>query len=174
MVPVIIVAYSKVPTGEAKDPALLRVNVAFVVEEHARAGVNNESAQNVHHPGKMLDQFRAQRDHHSAHDQRPDYTPFQEAMLQALIHGKHAKDHQEKKQVVDPESLFDQVTREKLQRRLRPAEIKNSGSKEEGDRNPAETRECRFANFDFVRAPMENAQVQRDRNNDEKIERNPV
>src|SRR5258706_13851646 len=150
MLPVIFVAYSKVLAGKPKDSTLLRVNVPFVVEEHAHAGIDNECSQDVHHPGKMLDQFRAQGDHHSAHDQRPDYTPFQEAMPQALIHGKSAKDHQEKKQVVDAESFFDQVAGEKFHGRLFAIKIQTSTSTEHGDADPAAARDSCLANLDLV------------------------
>jgi len=98
----------------------------------------------------MLDQFRAQGDHHSAHDQRPDYTPFQEAMLQALIHGQRSKDHQEKKQVVNAESFFDQIAGEELQCRLFAIKIQHSNSKEHGDADPAAARDSRLANFNLV------------------------
>jgi len=64
--------------------------------------------------------FRAQHDHHSAHDQRANHAPFEEAMLQAVIHGKRAKDHQEEKQIVNAEGFFDQVAGKEFEGRLGP------------------------------------------------------
>src|SRR5437667_9693005 len=90
-------ANSKVPPGEADDPALFRMKIPFVKEEHAQAGINQERPQQIHHPGKMFDQFRTQRDHRSAHDQRPDHPPFQKAVLQILIHSIREKNYEEKK-----------------------------------------------------------------------------
>ncbi len=122
----------------------------------------------------MYDQLRSQRDHHPAHDQRADHAPFQKPMLQALIHGECAKDHQEKKQIVHAESFFDQVAGKEFEGRLGAAKIKHSEAKDNRNRDPTETGERRFASFNFVRVTVEDAQVQRERNNDEEIERNPV
>ena len=95
-------------------------------------------------------------------------------MLQALIHRESAEDHQEKKQIVDAESFFDQVAGKEFQAQLGPAEIEHSEPKENGNRNPAETGDGRVANLNLVRAAVKNAQVQRNRCHDEEIERNPV
>ena len=51
-------------------------------------------------------------------------------MPQAIIHRKRAKDHQEKKQIVDAEGLFNQISGEEFQRRLLAIKIEHSGSKE--------------------------------------------
>src|SRR5207249_1791306 len=51
----ILVAYSEMPAREAHDPALLRMNISLVKEEHARTGVDEERSQHIPHPGKMLD-----------------------------------------------------------------------------------------------------------------------
>src|SRR5438132_12138803 len=167
-------ANSKVPPGEADDPALFRMKIPFVKEEHAQAGINQERPQQIHHPGKMFDQLRTQRDHRSAHDQRPDHPPFQKAALQILIHPKRAKNHQEKKQVLDTEGFFDQIRGKKFQGQLLPIKIEHSKSKKDGDCDPPETAKRRLTNFDLARAAMADAEVHRDRYGDEKIERNPV
>src|SRR6266853_7007192 len=174
MFAVIFVAYPKMPAGEADNPALLRVDITLVKEEHAHACVDKERSQQIQHPGKMFDQLCAQRDHHSAHDQRPHHAPFQKAVLQPLIYSKRSKDHQEKEQVVDAEGLFDQIAGKEFQRRLLAIKIEHSESKEDRDCDPAETGEGRLANLDLVRAAVEYAQVQRDRNSDEEVESNPV
>src|SRR5258708_28643880 len=95
-------------------------------------------------------------------------------MLQAIIYGKRAKNHQKKKQIVDAERFFDQVAGKEFEGRLGAAEIEHSESKEDGDCDPAETGDSSLANLDLVRAAVEYAQVQRDRNDNEQIEGNPV
>src|SRR5437879_11143297 len=119
----------------------------------------------------MCDKLRAQRDQRPSHDQCPHNAPFQKAVLQPFIHGKRAENHQEKEQVVDAESLFDQIAREKFQCQLLAIKIEHSESKEDGDRDPAKTRKRRLANLDLVGSPVEYTKVQRDRNGDEEVER---
>src|SRR5260370_999560 len=82
-------------------------------------------------------------------------------MLQAIIYGKRAKNHQKKKQIVDAERFFDQVAGKEFEGRLGATEIEHSESKEDGDSDPAKTSNGRLANLDLVRAAVENTQVQR-------------
>src|SRR5260370_36990345 len=95
-------------------------------------------------------------------------------MLQAIIYGKRAKNHQKKKQIVDAERFFDQVAGKEFEGRLGATEIEHSESKEDGDSDPAKTSNGRLANLDLVRAAVENTQGQRDRNSDEEVERKPM
>src|SRR6266699_830191 len=95
-------------------------------------------------------------------------------MLQAIIYGKRAKNHQKKKQIVDAESLFDQVAGKEFQRWLVAIEIEHREPEQDGRRDPAEAGDGCFTNPYLVEAAVKNAEVQRDRCSDEKIECNPV
>src|SRR5260370_8587533 len=95
-------------------------------------------------------------------------------MLQALIHGECAKDHQEKKQIVHAESFFDQVAGKEFEGRLGAAKIKHSEAKDNRNRDPTETGERRFASFNFMRGTVEDSQAHPERNNDKAIEPTPV
>jgi hypothetical protein len=46
----IFVAYAKMPAREAEHPALLRVNISFVKEQHPHAGIDEECSEHVHDP----------------------------------------------------------------------------------------------------------------------------
>src|SRR6266851_499759 len=77
-------------------------------------------------------------------------TPHSRRRCCTLIHGQRSKDHQEKKQVVNAESFFDQIAGEELQCRLFAIKIQHSNSKEHGDADPAAARDSRLANFNLV------------------------
>src|SRR5260370_39474667 len=119
-------------------------------------------------------QIRARSDHLPSHGQHSAHAPLQKPMLKARNNGKRAKEKQEKKQIVDAESLLEQVAGKEFEGRLGAAEIEHSESKEDGDCDPAETGDSSLANLDLVRAAVEYAQGQRDRNDNEQIEGNRV
>ena len=159
---------------ELEYPVFLGMHFRFLGEQHMQPGVHQKGSQQVHHPGKVLDKFRAKRDHESAHDQRSDHTPLQQPVLEAPFHCKRPKNHQEKKQIVDAQGFFNQVARKILKRRLFTVVMEDRQSEQHRNGNPAEACNRSLSRTDAVRLAVEHPQIQHDRNNDEDIERNPV
>ena len=122
----------------------------------------------------MFDQRRTQRDHHPTHNQSAYHAPYQQPVLQPIIHAERAKNYQKKKQIVDAKSLFNQIAGKEFQRRLVAIKIEHCEPEQDGNCNPAEAGDGCLANSNLVGMAVKNAQIQRNRDNDEKIERNPV
>ncbi len=101
MFTLVLGCHPKVLPRELEYPVFLGMHFRFLGEHHVQPGIDEKRSQEIHHPGKVLDQFRAQSDHDPAHDQRADHTPLEQPVLKPLIHSKRAKNHQEEEKVVD-------------------------------------------------------------------------
>src|SRR5207253_4301842 len=92
----ILPRHAQVPAEETNHPAFLRMHLVFL-EKQANARVDQECAERIQHPGKVLDQLRPDSDQDSAHHQRAHHTICEQAVLEPVFHAECAKDHQEKK-----------------------------------------------------------------------------
>src|SRR5882724_6202735 len=165
--------HAQVAVGDAKDSAVLGVLFFFLGEQHVDAGVDQKYAEDVHDPGEVFDQFGARRDHHTAHDQRADHSPLEQAMLHAVVHGKRAENDQEEKKIVDAQRFFDEVAGEKFERRLAADIEKNSGAEKQGDADPDAGPQAGFAYADFVGLVVQDTQVQGNGDENEYVEGDP-
>src|SRR2546429_6431501 len=94
---------------EAHDHAGLKVLLAVLSRKHAHGGDEQEAAEKIENKMKMLDQRDTEPDHHSAHDQRANNSPNENAMLRDRRHAKVGKDQNEDEDVIDAERVLDQV-----------------------------------------------------------------
>src|SRR5579862_8627536 len=106
-----------------------RANILLLHEQHVHAGVNEESAEDVHHPRKSLDQLGTRIDHHPAHHQRAQNPPLQHSMLKSFVDRERPEDDEKQEQVVNAEGFFDQVAGKKLNSTLWAREMPDAGSK---------------------------------------------
>ena len=63
------------------DHEVLRVVVVVGVADQVERGVDEECAEDVEHPGELVDGHRAQRDEDAAEDQRQDDAHQQRLLL---------------------------------------------------------------------------------------------
>src|ERR1035438_10353808 len=154
MFAMIIARQTQMAVGKPKKPTLFRPDLIFLGEQHMNPGINQKRAEDVHDPGKLLDQFRAGKDHDAAHDQRPENSPFQHTVLKPLINRKGAKNDQEEEKVIDAQRLFDQIASKEFDGAFIPEEAPNSNSKQHRQRNPKKRRSKRLA---LLQIPIPNS-----------------
>src|SRR5271165_1675766 len=159
------------------------IDVCLGLAEKLDPAVDQDRAKNVNHPGKRVQQLDSQQDEHGAHHQCARNSPEQHAVLKAPRHREVAKDHQEHKQVVNTERLFNHIAREEFQCQIGVLVLVVSGNgvTEEVNQNrerasKSDPHECpsnRLAKIHNVLGPMEDAQVERQHRQNEEIEQNP-
>ena len=83
-----------------------------------------------------------EKDHDSAHDQRAEDSPDQDAVLRARRNAKILKDENEDKDVVDAERVFDEVAGEKIEAVLGAAHFPDEQIEKQRKDDPNEAAMC--------------------------------
>ncbi len=115
----------------------------------------------------LLDQRRARKNHHAAHHQRAQNPPFQHAVLKTFVDRERAKDHQEKEQIIDTEGFLDQIAGKKLNSTLLPGKCQTPSPNSTDSAIHAMVDHKRLAQFDLMQLAVEDAEVERHRNQHE-------
>ena len=147
------------------------------------AAVDENAAEDVDDPMEAVQQRDAGRDKYRAHDERTHHAPEKHFVLQLAGHAEGTKDQQEYEKVVDAERQLDEISGNKLQRKLWigrnaatdhgvPEEVDQdgeTGSQADPHRRPSDG----LAEFDNVFLAMEDAQVERQQRQDKHVEDDP-
>ena len=149
---------------------------------HFDPGENQNGAEKIDHEMKSLEQRDAGEDHGRAQDERAENPPKKDAMPIARWDSEVTEKEREDEDIVHAERNLDEVSGEKLQRRLLPrlysgvrtdpAEINAEIEKEREARPDAGPRQ-RLRQSYRVRLAMKDAQVQRKHRENERGKRNP-
>ena len=101
---------------------VVRVVVVVGVADQADGGVEQERAEDVEHPGELVDRHRAERDEDAAEDQRQDDADQERLLLILLGHVEAGHDDQEDEQVVDRQAVLGEPAGEELDTELAAVE----------------------------------------------------
>src|SRR5438105_13300936 len=85
-------------------------------KKHLRRRDQQEETKEIKNEMKALHQRDTAQDHYAPHDQCPDYSPDQNAMLCGRRNVKVRKNEHEHKHVIHAQRIFDDVLGEKIQR----------------------------------------------------------
>jgi hypothetical protein len=107
---------AQVAAQPAQQRVLLEVGLGVGEDDHLDARDDEEGAEDVENPGKLLYQPDSAENHAGAHDYGAEHTIEQHAALQIGRDREVAEDHDEHEHVVDRQRLLDQVAGEELQR----------------------------------------------------------
>src|SRR5215467_6891100 len=103
------------PTAPSQHPTLGKIMRWPFSNEHLYRGDQQENTEEIKNEMKAVHQSDAAQDHGATHDQRPDYSPYQYAMLCARWHSEVRKYEHENKNVIHAQRILDQVAGEKIQ-----------------------------------------------------------
>src|SRR5258708_10196858 len=95
-------------------------------------------------------------------------------MLQAQIDGKSTEDNQKNEKIIGAQRLFEQIAGEEFKRLLVAEVTQDTDAEQHCEANPRETPERRLAQSQFSWPTVKDAEVQRDGDQDEKIEFDPA
>ncbi len=158
------------PTPEqTQHRILLGMDLSFILEEQLDAAVHQEGSEDINDPVESLDQAYAGHDENGAHDERAQNSPEQDLVLVGRRHLKETEDQQEDEKVIDTERKLDDVSGDELQHGGTAMPEKDHASEDRGQCDPSDTPEHGFAKFYGVGAAVEDAQVQHQHGEDEKI-----
>ncbi len=174
MLALIVARETEMFIGETEDGVLLGMDGFFLGEQHVYAGVHQERSEQIQHPRESLNQRSTGGNHYAAHDQRTKDAPLQQSLLLALVHGESAEDDQKQKQVINAESLLDEIAGEIFERGRNAEDVVHADTEEDGDGDPHGAPKRGFFNAAFMRLAVKNAQVQHHGEKDEGVEGDPA
>ena len=174
---------------EFQDRIVVEVHVVVVAaarQQHLAARVEQESGEDVEHPGELVDDRGAQRNKDRPEHDRADDAPEQDPVLILARHGEEGEHHADDKDVVEGESRFQEVAGGKLDRRLGVqivrlvvvggigliAEI-NVEAESDGERREARPHDGALFGRDNFVLLVEEAEVHPEQQGDEGKERDP-
>ncbi len=134
----------------AHQKIIFRVSFGLPCNQHMQSGKYDERAERVQYPVEALDQFRASGNHQTTHHQRAQNSISQHSLLVLLLHRENPEHHQEHKQVVHAQRLFDHVAREKFQPCLPSVKTPDPPSKRGRQPDPNQAPAQRFSPAYFV------------------------
>ena len=139
---------------------VVRVVVVVGVAGQVDRGVEQERAENVEHPGELVDRHRTERDEDAAEDQRQDDADQKRLLLILLRHVEAGHDDQEDEQVVDRQAVLGEPAGEELDAEL--AAVEEVDPDAEGHREPDVDRQRRheLTFRGFVRPPADDHDVE--------------
>src|SRR5438046_5053343 len=105
----------KNPTAHPQYPTLGEIMRWTLSKKHLRRSDQQEETEEIKNEMKALHQRDTAQDHRATHDQCPDYSPDQDAMLRARRNAKVRKNEHENKNVIHAQRVFDEVAGEKIQ-----------------------------------------------------------
>ena len=115
----------------------------------------------------MLDDGRASSNQRPAHDERAEDAPEQHTMLKLQGHAKISEDERDDEDVVHRERQLDDVAGDELDGVLPPPAADKRGSDEQSEhkrqRDPKRRPSDGFLEFDDMRALVEDAKVEREK-----------
>jgi len=158
---------------QAHHRVFLRFDFLVALKQHLDSGYDEEAAENVDHPVKGAEQRGAGGDEDRAQDQSAQNAPEQDPVLKLRRCVEVLKDHQEDKQVVHAEGLFDQVAGEKFQGFLLAPGKVDPEIENQRQRDPYDAPDRSFLDRDRVRLSVKDAEVEGEHPQDKNIEDNP-
>jgi hypothetical protein len=121
---------------------------------------------------KALDETDSGKDESRAHEQCPENSPKQHAMLVLLGNGKVAEDYEEDEKIIDAEREFEYITGNEFDSYLATLPEKNQSGKGESQSQPDSTSGERLTGT-YATAAVKDAEVQHQHADREKIEEYP-
>jgi len=82
-------------------------------------------------------------------------------MLQARSDGKSTEDNEKNEEIIDAQCFFNQITGEEFERLLRAGITQDADAEQHRKADPCQTPQRRFAQSDFARPPVKDAEVLR-------------
>src|SRR5205823_11994457 len=98
-----------------QHPALGEIMRGTFSKKHLCRRDQQEVPEEIKNEMKALLQRDTAQDHRATHDQCPDYSPDQDAMLCKRRNAKVRKNEHENKNVIHAQRIFDEVAGEKIQ-----------------------------------------------------------
>ena len=122
---------------------------------------------------KTGDQADSGADEDTPHDERAQNAPEQNAMLQVFGDREIIEDHEEEEKVIDAERKLQDITGYEFEPRLGSLPEVQDGGKDGGQRNVHGTQAQRPAKSHNVAGAVEDAKIQHQHTEREKVEQNP-
>src|SRR5215469_8489077 len=110
----------------------------FLVETHSNPCKEQESAEQVDDPVERLQEDNPQRDHYATQHKGTQDTPKKHPVLIGCRYTEGGEKQHKDEDVINTKRFFDQVAREKLQRRFGSSEVVNTRVEDHRQCNPHE------------------------------------
>src|SRR5580692_10730898 len=137
------------------------------------SAVDEQRPENVGDPMKSLNQTDAHDNEDAPHHQGTDDSPEQYFVLVLRSDAKVAENQEEDKEIIDAKRKFNHVTGDELHGGRVPIPRINQHSECAGQTNPEQAPGQRLTKFHRMARPLQEAQVDRQHAQHEKIEQNP-
>src|SRR6266487_4856547 len=103
------------PTTRPQHPTLGEIMRWTFSKKHLCRRDQQEEPEEIENEMKALHQRDAAQDHRATHDQCPDYSPDQHAMLCQWRNAKVRENEHENKNVIHAQRILDEVAGEKIE-----------------------------------------------------------
>ena len=122
---------------------------------------------------ELADQGRSCDYEGRPHDEGAKNTPEKDAVMEPAGNPEVAEEDDKDKDIVDAQSVFDQVPCEKLQSILFAEPRVHPHAERERQNNPYDAPDCGFTDFDGMRVAVKDAQVDQEQEKDNRDEQGP-
>jgi hypothetical protein len=130
------------------------MDITVFTESHSKGGINEEQSKKVQHPMKPVDEDHSDRDEHCPHQQGKEDPPEKNLMMIKGRDPKVNEYHEEHKEVIYAQGLFDQIAGKELQGLLVSPEDVNADTEQEGKQHPERGPKEGLPDFDFAGLEM--------------------
>ena len=161
------------PAEEADQRVLARLVIA-APEGELDARVDEETAEQPHHPLVALDQLRPEEHEREPHDHGAEDAPEEHAILVLQRHTEVREDHREHENVVHRQRPLDEVAGQKLDRRLAAEPPPDEAVEGEGQGRPEDRPKGALAERRLVRLLVKDGQVEHQHHRHEDRKGDPV
>src|SRR5207302_8359374 len=131
-----------------------------LVDRDAQRRVDEDRAEDRHHPAEMMDERDAREDERAAQDERPEHAPEEHAVLVLRRHREALEEEDEDEEVVDRKRLLQQVSGEELEARFAAVPVPEPGPEGDGQGDPEEAPADGLAESLSVSAARRDEQVE--------------
>ncbi|MNI60637.1 hypothetical protein D3C73_1158660 [compost metagenome] len=142
-------------------------------KEHPYAGEDQEACEKVQHPVIAGDQRRTAADHDRPQDDDAEHAPEQHAMLIKPGHGKGAEDQGDDEDIVHRQAFLDSIGGQVVDRAVGPQPRPQPRPESQGHGDVEGGEPQAFPYADFMIAPIEQPQIQRQQADDDRQEACP-
>src|SRR5258706_3512254 len=143
-------------------------------KHHFDAAIEEECAKDIKDPIQPGNEGNAQSNHHAAHDKGSEDAPIQDAMLILRGNAEISEERDNQENVIHRERKLDKIAGEKLQGFLVSAQRSEAERKEHRQGKPNRSPDERPAEFYDMGLPMENTEIECEKDKNAGDESNPM
>src|SRR5882672_1739639 len=152
---------------------LRRIDLMLAGKSKTNPAIDQERTEQIENPVEALDEADASQDEDTAHEERTEDSPKQNAALVLLRNGKVPEYHEKDEEIVHTEGEFEYIACDEFKRDLSPLPEKDHACKSHGEGDPHGAPGEGFSRAHHAAAALKDEEIQHQHAQREQIEENP-